>query len=186
MSYPLFANGDILYSTDMNAVGMWRVAGGSLAGATTNFQGCFSGSYRDYRIVIDTVNFSSAGDIYFRMLTGSTPETSANYSWAYRGLYENGTSADSNLAGYNAGYTGVTSGTAGAVLNGCSIDIYGPQLTQRTLLTSNAVAYNNVAGFGGRNGMTLCNLTNAYTGIQFLTLGPNVTGTVNIYGYRIA
>jgi hypothetical protein len=63
------------------------------------------------------------------------------------------------------------------------MDIYGPQLAQRTLLTSNAVLYSAV-GFGGRAGMTMHNVLTAFDGIQFLTLGATVTGNVTIYGYR--
>jgi hypothetical protein len=180
---PDFTSGAVLTAAQMNSVGLWKVASGSLSTATTNFQGCFTSDYRDYRIVIDQVNFASAGDIYFRMLSGATPETSANYNWGIRGLYANGVSADSNLAGYTAGFTGITSAIAGELTSG-SFDIFNPQVATRTLLLTSSIVYNSTQGFGGRNGFSHLNLTTAYTGIQFLTLGPTVTGNVVIYGYR--
>jgi hypothetical protein len=179
----------VLTSSDTNTylanAGLVYVGGGALSTATTNFQGVFTSTYRDYRIVIDSPNFASAGDIYIRMLLGATPNTTANHAWAYRGLFENGTSADSNGTANTVMFTGVSNSVGALVLSGCSMDIYGPQLAQRTLVTSNAIAY-SASGFGSRVGMTMHNVTTAYDGIQFLTLGATVTGNVTIYGYRQA
>ena len=180
---PDFSSGAVLTAAQMDSVGLWLVASGSLSTATTNFQGCFTSDYRNYRIVIDSVNFASTGDIYFRMLSGATPDTSANYSWAIRGLYANGVSADNSIISYSAGYTGIASQASGE-LTSCSFDIFNPQIASRTFVLTSAVIYSAANSFGGRNGMSHLNTTSAYTGIQFITLGSTVTGNVTIYGYR--
>jgi hypothetical protein len=44
---PDFSSGAVLTAAQMNSVGLWKVASGSLSTATTNFQGCFTSDYRD-------------------------------------------------------------------------------------------------------------------------------------------
>jgi hypothetical protein len=189
MAIKTFTTGEVLTASNTNTYlansGLVYVANGPLATATTNFEGVFTSTFRDYRIIIDSPNFASAGDIYIRMLLGATPNTTSNYAWAYRGLFENNTSADSNGTANTVGFTGVSNSIGAVVLSGLSMDIYGPQLAQRTLVTSNAIAY-SASGFGSRVGMTMHNVTTAFDGIQFLTLGATVTGNVTIYGYRQA
>jgi hypothetical protein len=185
MSFPSFATGEVLTAADMNAVGMWRVGGGALSGSATNFVGCFTSEYTDYRIVLDSLSVSATADIYWQMLDGSTPVTSANYSWGVYGITENNTALNSAFAGSTSGFTGFTSNLGSVVVGGASMDVYGPQLAQRTLCTVSAIGY--FSAFFSRQGFSHHNLTNAYTGIRFLTASAaTMTGNVSIYGYRKA
>jgi hypothetical protein len=75
------------------------------------------------------------------------------------------------------------SGVNNVPVGSCSLDIYSPNLAQRTLITAAAISYQT--NFLSRTGMGLHNLTTAYSGIQFNTGGgANMAGNVTIYGYR--
>ena len=184
MPVPDFSPGEVLTAGAMDSIGLWKVASGTLSSTATNFVGCFTDDYRNYRIVIESLNFDNSGDVYIQLLDGTTPVTSTDYNWAYRGLNASGGSADNSNSSQAFAYTGLSqSGASGAVISAGSMDIYGPKLPQRTFATCNASGY--ATNFYTRNGMMELNTTAPYNGIRFLTIGGvNVTGQVRIYGYR--
>jgi hypothetical protein len=185
MTFPSFSSGEVLRAADMNAVGLWRVGGGALSTATTNFAGVFTSDYTDYRIVIDSLSVSSTADLYWRMLDGTTPASAANYSWAYYGITENNAGLNSAAAGQAQGFMGFSSNLASTVLGSVTLDICGPQLAQRTFCTVQSVGYSSA--FFSRTGFSHHNILTAYNGIQFLTASAaTITGNVSIYGYRKA
>ena len=184
MTYPTFAVGEILTAADMNRVGLWKVATGSLSGTATNFAGCFTSDFRDYRIVVDNLAWNATGFFYYQLLSGTTPATSADYFWALSGYQANGLAYNSSNQTVSVGYLGTgNNGANGLIVGSCSWDIYGPQLAQRTLLTGQGAGVDVV--YGQQSGMNAHNLSNAYTGIRFLTNSATTfTGNVTIYGYN--
>jgi hypothetical protein len=182
---PVFTSGAILTAAQMNAVGMWKVASGVLSTATTNFVGCFTSDYTNYRIVVDSIQTSGNTDVNFRLLSGTTPQsTGNNYAGAFTGLVDTGAADNRNSTGGNEGYSGFTNvGTFNVPIGAFVYDVYGPQLAQRTFFTINSIAH--TGNFITRSGMVAHKLTTAYDGIQFFT-GSAVTlgGTVTIYGYN--
>jgi len=165
--------------------GLVYITSGSLSGTTTNFVGCFTSTYDNYRIVLSSCSMSGDGDIYWRGLVGSTAGTTADYSFAMNGLITSGTSFNATNAAASLGYTGVSAvgGVGNVIVGSSSIDFYGPKLTQRTFATVNGMGY--YSGFYGRSGMTHFNLTTSFDGIQFLSAtASTMSGTVTIYGYR--
>ena len=187
MAIKTFTTGEVLTAADTNTYlansGLVYITSGALSGTSTNFAGCFTTTYDNYRIVISSVSFSANAFLYFRMLSGTTPQIAANYSWGYTGIDENGVGKNSNFAGSTQGYLGVNITIASNVLGSASIDCFSPMLAQRTFLSVNAVAY--PGAFATLNGFSHYNPSTAYDGIQFLTSAvPTMTGTVTIYGYR--
>ena len=187
MPVPDFSPGEVLTASAMDKIGLWRVGGGALSGSATNFVGCFTSDYDNYRIVMSSLSLSANADIYWQGLVGTTPSTSGDYSFAYLGL--TGTSVQLNAANSAAtvGYTGFTAsgGVGGIIVGSVSMDVYSPARAERTFVTSNAVGY--ASTFYGRQGMSHFNLTTAFNGIQFNTAGATtMTGRVDIYGYRKA
>jgi hypothetical protein len=168
----------------MDSIGLWKVASGALSGTATNFAGCFTSDFTDYRIVIDSITVSASADIYYRYLNGTTPETT-NYSWGMNGLAENNTAQNTAAFGQAVGYTGcLISAAFGAIMGGITMDVYNPLAAQRTFITSTAVGF-GAGGFAHRTGYTHQNELKAFDGFQFLTSSAvTFTGTVNIYGYR--
>jgi hypothetical protein len=101
------------------------------------------------------------------------------------GITENNVGLNTAFAGSTSGFTGITSNLASTILGASSLDVYGPQLAQRTLITVASVGYSSA--FFSRQGFSHHNLTTAYTGIRFLTASAaTFTGNVSIYGYRKA
>jgi hypothetical protein len=184
MPVPDFSPGEVLTAAAMDSIGLWKVASGSLSTATTDFVGCFTSDYRDYRIVISNVAFSGTGDLFFRMLSASTPATGSDYFWAVNGLTIANTASSSAGSGQTLTYTGVSNtGANNLQIGNAVIDMHGPQLAQRTVNTSQAAGV--ITDYYHRTGMSAHNLTTAYDGIRFLTNSAvTVTGNVTIYGYR--
>jgi hypothetical protein len=162
------------------------ITSGALSSTATNFAGCFSGTYTNYRIVVDSLTWNAAGYLYYQLLTGTTPETAANYFWAMSGYKATGVAYNNANQTQTFGYLGSTNvGANNLVIASCAWDICGPQLSQRTLLTGQAAGVDSE--YFHLSGMNAHNLTNPYTGIRFLTSAATTfTGNVTIYGYRKA
>ena len=188
MAVKTFTTGEVLTSADTNTYlansGLVYITGGALSTSTTNFVGCFTSTYRDYRIVFDSITCNSTADVYWQLLNGTTP-ASTDYSWAVTGLTETNVNSNSSTTGFVVGYTGMSSNVATIVSMASSMDIYGPQLSQRTFATVAAAGY--ASAFFHRTGFSHHNVTTAYDGIRILTgAAPTLGGNVSIYGYRKA
>lgn len=184
MPVPDFSPGEVLTAAAMDSIGLWRVASGTLAGATTDFVGCFSSNYTNYRIVIDQIAWTGTGDLYFRLLSGSTPATGADYAWAFNGLSAIGAASNSNGNAQTLGYFGTSnSGANNLAVGAVSFDVYSPNVAVRTLFTGMGAGV--LSEYVSKAGMASHNLTTAYTGIRFLTgTAVQMSGNVTIYGYR--
>ena len=184
MTFPSFSSGEVLRAADMNAVGLWKVASGTLSSTSTNFVGCFTSDYDNYLILLDKVAVSSAADIYIRFLNGSTPDAGANYFWAYVGYTISAGGVNSNAGtGQTIGFTGITSSVGGEGLSAATMTCFSPTMVNRTFISSSALSY--PTQFATRNGMTHNNSNSVYNGIQFLTSSAaTMSGNVTIYGYR--
>jgi hypothetical protein len=185
MPVPDFSPGEVLTASAMDSIGLWRVASGPLSGTATNFVGCFTSDYTNYRIVIDGITFNTTGDVYIQFLDGSTPNATLNYQWAYSGLLVTGTNAPSDGSGQTVGYTGTTVSAAfNQTMASIAMDVFAPQsAAQRKFVAISASGYG--ANFYVRNGMVQQNQLLAFDGIRFLTASAaTFTGNVTIYGYR--
>ncbi len=133
---------------------------------------------------MDSVNFSASADLYYRFLSGTTPNSSTDYFWSYLGLRTDTVASNSSAQGQAKGYTGISATVGGQVLASGSFDCYTPfRGDRRSFITGNTIGYDTQ--WYARQGMTQFNLTNGFDGIQFLTnTADTVTGNVSIYGYR--
>lgn len=191
MSYPVFATGDVLNASDMNAVGLWTAVpttvqgtGVTLSGAKTNFtastavslNGVFSANYRRYRVEIN--HTMTVGQVlYFRLRSGSDNATN-NYSYilSYRGYAtgNNGTFNGSLLS------TSVISYSDANTTGFASFDIDAPFLATPTH-TIGSSAWAGASAWTGQHH----NLSSSYDGFTvFINSGGTMTGSINVYGYR--
>jgi hypothetical protein len=183
MTFPSFSAGEVLRATDMNAVGMWRVGGGALSGTATNFVGCFTSDYTNYRIVIDSISLSGNGDISFQYLSGSTPNAATQYRMAFTGLKTSGTNTFTNNNGATSSYAGITIVGVTDVCAGLVMDVTSPQLNTRK---SAFITASGIDGdFYTRTGVSVYATQAIFDGIRFFST-QNMGGTVSIYGYRKA
>jgi len=167
-----------------NPMGLELITTGVLSTATTNFQSCFTSTYRNYRVIVDSPTMSSAGDFYIRYLTGtSTPSSGSNYYWAYRGINSAAASADNTASANAHGYMGWSAAGAGGT-GGISVDIYQPNLAVTTIATINASSLGSGV-YVVRNGQVAWDAATVFTGFQITSAGAaTLTGNVSIYGYR--
>jgi len=180
MSYPSFSAGEVLNASDMNAVGLWKVASGTLSLTTsyTNVTGVFSGDYKNYRLLLNITARSTGNRFDMRYLVGTTPVTTNGY-------YQGGIGCDygSNTTAYfqrsnNDGnfYFDNTTGTASY-----SIDIMSPQLNTptrhygQTAQVTNPLSY----AFGGAQVGN-----NQITGFQLVASTGTMTVEYQIFGYQ--
>lgn len=190
MAIKTFTTGELLTASDTNTylanAGLVYITGTTLSGTATSIANCFSSTYRNYRIVISSIQTSADADLYFRMLNGTTVISGSDYQWAARGFTASGVSGDSAGSGQTLGYVGWTqSGVANTPIGAVSMDVYAPNAAERTFVTFNSTYY--FVNFGSRVGMAEHNLTAAYDGIRFLTnSAATMGGNVAIYGYRQA
>ena len=181
---PDFSSGAILTAAQMNSVGLWKVASGSLSTATTNFQGCFTSEYRDYRIVIDSLGFSGAGDIYVRFLVSATPSTTADYFWALRGINSSAGIADNTGSAQTLIYCGASASGATAADSSVTLDILSPQLATKTIVLSSAFSLTSGV-YVSRAGGAAFDVSTQFNGLQFISASAvTLSGNVTIYGYR--
>ena len=191
MAIKTFTTGEVLTAADTNEylgnAGLVYVSGGALSSTATNFQGVFTNTYANYRIVIGGFGSSVIQYLVFQMLSGATPITGANYYTAMTGITSAGGISSIPLAAGTSGYLGYNY-TANAALrdSSCSFDIIGPALAQPTQLLGTSHGYSSsTVIFNAWNGATIHQLATAYDGIRIFNLGGGtIAGNVRIYGYR--
>jgi hypothetical protein len=188
MAEQVFTAGQVLTAAQQTTlqtnIGLCYITSGSLATGTTNLVGVFSSTYNNYRITLDTLNASANSTYYFRMLSGSSADGTAQYYHGYTGIDSAGNST--NISGQTAtiGHLGYSATDVG-VLGSLVFDIFKPFIAQATFLTCQASIYSS--RFGVRNGGAQHNVATSYDGIQLATYGGgNMTGTYTVYGYRKA
>lgn len=184
-----FASGDVLTASDVNTYltngGLVYITQTTLSGTSKDVTSIFSSTYTNYLITLDSLQTSGTGDIYLRMLSGSTAATAAEYFWAFTGYTDGATASNSaSSVAQTFGYTGFVQSAANNIAIGSArLDVFGPNLAQRTFLKCATVGYSS--GTIVRDGAVRHNLTTAYDGIQFLTNSAvTMGGNVTVYGYR--
>lgn len=167
--------------------GLVYVTGGTLGGLVAkDFQGCFTSAYRNYKIIVDQISFSTNLSFYWQALQGATPVTTASYVFATAGLNALGTARTAVSTGLLKGYLGIDIAFGSSVLGWVSMEVMNPTSTERTVIMSDAIGYSGQ--FESQRGMSLFNATGAtavHDGIRFLADGvATMNGNVAIYGYN--
>lgn len=178
MTYPSWSTGELLSSSDMNRVGLWRIANTTFtASSSIVVDNCFSSSFDDYRLIISCTSNSGLNSVNLQYRVGGANADTANYF--PRGWYNFGTLTSYAPAAQTSWYlfdAGVTHPAAGIV------DIIGPNKAQRTVGNASGIEpVNNYA----YNFMGIHSLATSYTGFRLVpTAGSTLTGSVTVYGYN--
>ena len=190
MAIKTFTTGEVLTAADTNTYlansGLVYIDTKTLSTATTDLVGCFTSTYTNYLLVGNSLLMNSTADIYFQMLSGSTPATTADYFFAFVGLLDTGSASNNSGTAQTVGFTGFTNNGANNLpIGGFNLNVYAPQLAERTFVTSSCSSYPTTTAV--KQGTNRHNLTNAYDGIRFTTqTAATMGGTITIYGYRKA
>jgi hypothetical protein len=187
MPVPDFSPGEVLTAAAMDSIGLWKVAQGPLSSTATNFVGCFTSSYTNYRLVIEGFGSSVVQYLVFQLLNNTTPDTGVNYFTAMTGITSTASASSIPLNGGTSGYLGYNY-QAGATLkhSNCSFDITAPNLAQITTFIGTSNALNlGIGGFTAWNGSSFHQGSTAFDGIRIFNLGGGtIAGNVSIYGYN--
>lgn len=192
MAIKTFTSGEVLTAANTNTYltnsGLVYITEAVASGTATtlNIQSCFSGTYDNYRIVATEWRSSSNGTIWFRLLSGATPNTSAAYSYGFAGLSTLGVSTNGSNFGQTFAFLG-TSNISTQLSNSFTFDITNPFLARQTYLLGTTMNLNaGLNGFDIRSGGAVMDTSSSFDGIQLGAAAGNISGRFKIYGYRQA
>lgn len=185
MGFPVFASGDVLNASDMNAVGLWLITSGNRSGAASyTFDNVFTSQYLNYRIVLSHLNVASAGRaVRLNYRASGSTNAATNYDYGFNGYKANGTTNNAAQAGVTFTEIGVYLDAAGNEFGSCSMDIYQPVAAERTMATS--IAQGLEGAFYWRSGGFVQTQETTFDGFQLsLSASGNFSFNFAIYGYR--
>jgi len=182
MTYPSWSTGELLSSSDMNRVGLWRVGTFSVGtGSTVTLSNVFSADFNAYRLVFDNIKVAS-GTIFItaQLRAGSTTNTAGYYDSRLEVTTGSAVTggAGVNVSGWTTTIVGDATYTSGAI-----VDIYNPFNTVQTTYNSQGVD-SRTTGSPYRAGGGWHNSTTSFTSIVFTATTNFSTGTVVVYGYN--
>lgn len=177
---PVYADGEILYASSMNAIGMWLIKSQSIGSAVSSVtvNSAFSAQYDNYLIVVsDTVVSANQPNLLIRV-----GATASGYSYA--GVYNSYTAAtptgDATTAGTGFIIGACGNGTTGQGRVSMDVQVKTPYLAVPTYF--NAVN-GSLAWSSTYNGNV--NNSTQYTAFTILPSSGTLTGgKIYVYGYR--
>jgi hypothetical protein len=195
MTFPIFAAGDVLRATDMNGVGLWKVASATFSGITTgaplDVNSVFSSNYSNYVLHLRASQTGSNSSVQIRMRTVSTQETRAVYNYGWGGSFVTSTPTY-NFAAYSVTnpfspdtsyWTGIT---AAAGYSGTTrLDIWDPNNARQTRIQGQAYTdYNGTYYNVAVSGTGEVGTSDVYTGFRLFPIAGTISGEYTLYGYK--
>jgi hypothetical protein len=173
MSFPVFASGDVLNASDMNAVGLWlvktQVVGAGVSSVTVT--DAFPDDYDCFRIIYSDGSQSVNNSINIRF---GASTTGYNAGWA-GGFY----SGSTNSGGHSNAAQGFVGGGDTNISSVCA-DVFVPNRAKFTTYTFSGVFVDAAIVGSGRH-----SVATAYTAFSLLTGGGTMSGgTIRVYAYR--
>ena len=178
MSFPVFASGDVLNASDMNAVSGWLVKTVTIGAGVTSVPvtSCFSADYENYRIVFSggTGSIEQSAVIQLNNSSGATYQV-----FGFYGSYGTATLIPYAPAAATSWTDCIRVGPNGysAIVDMCNPFTSGKQTQGFAVANTNTTPYN----WAIRDSSTASN-----TGFTLsVTGGVTLTGgTIRVYGYR--
>ena len=160
------------------APGLVYITGATFTAASTIIaDGCFTSTYRNYKIFIDGLAASGGPELRWYLRTSGTDNTGATY---INGQMFGNSSAAATAA-YQNTVTSGTSGWAGNVSFASEITFFAPQVAVTTQHVANFVSFDSsIARFGTANGTF--NAATQFDGIKIFPSSSTITGQYRIYG----
>jgi hypothetical protein len=176
MTFPVFASGDVLNASDMNAVGLWLVktqaVGSGVASVTVT--GAFSADYDNYLVTYDGGTASTGTQLAMKLGSTATGYYGTLIYAQYSATTVLANVPDNNAVRWN--YVG----DAQTTWTHLAVRLSNPYKTTRTVFSC---TYNAATVSGTTNGF-LDNAT-SYTAFDIIAgTGTLTGGTIRVYGYR--
>lgn len=176
MTYPVFATGDVLPASDMNAIGLWLVKSQAVGSGVSSVTvtGAFSSSFDNYKIVWTGGALSTTALVQVYM--GAS--TASQY---YGGRVSVNTSATAAFAADNNAGAWSFAGVGNVDWTVVSFELYNPNRADETGIHAQYFERTNALGiYTGY----LANSTQ-YTSFSLApNTGTMTGGTIRVYGYR--
>lgn len=186
MTFPVFASGDVLNASDMNAVGLWKIQTKSVSTATEiTFDNVFNSNYLNYLVILAVSGATSTNVIQWQERSGGVNATTS-YSYVGAAYYLSAGSGFQNiLAGQNISGGGVGSFDGASGSQGhCVFEIHSPATSAYTSTTGRfSFATGNTGMYHGTIGSTHY-VSNVYDGFRLYVAAGNFTGSATVYGYK--
>ena len=183
---PTFSSGAVLTAAQMNSVGLWLVAGGTVtSGSSFDVNSCFTSDYDSYKIVLSNIRVAAATpDIQIRLMNGATPISAGYFYGITRVDIGAGTSSIVAGNGLTLWATGCIAGTTSTM---ASFEIHGPNSAQQKSFNSQATDSRGATSYQGITVTGTCTSTTACTGLRVLTASSTFANCrYNIYGMRLS
>jgi hypothetical protein len=181
MAFPVFAPGDVLNASDMNAVGLWKVAAASFSAVSAvNVNDVFTSEYENYRVTVRLTATGGTTTLTMKLRAGGTDTSSAYY---FGGLSKTvGSNATTYFTDTNNASAATVAFSNGTGLRVLTLDFMGPRLNERTFFHGSYSDF-NAAGHYTVGGSHL----SAYQADGFSIIpgsAVTITGSYIVYGYR--
>ena len=154
----------------------------TFAGATSvSIDGAFSSAYNRYKVVINANIVTTERWLELRLRSGGSNITTNNYAYTVRRFENSGTAATDNSAQSSALFS-IAGPTVGGQTFAFDINnAFTPTVTNwfgqsETVFSAGTF---NMAVFGG-----MFTGTTSMTGFSITPQAENITGTIQVYGYR--
>lgn len=152
--------------------------------SSVSINGCFSSTYDNYQITLQTTAFSGAGALFTQFrLRNTSDDTSATWYTALAALSIGNSTADPILGvGATQGYLPYTT-SAAALTYSPVMEVMRPFLAAKTSVMVRGY-YNTGVRDGIMHGVNQSDVATSYSGISFFPNTGTFTGTIRIYGYN--
>ena len=176
MPFPVFATGDVLNASDMNAVGLWLVKSQTVGSGVSSVTvtDAFNANYTNYRIVY--TGGSASTQTGLNLTLGSS-----NTTYFYNLIYSLYTGGGITALSYNSTTSFVYAGAMDANQNAfAAFDLYEPFLARSTRISSQWMQTDS-SGIGAGVHKT----NTSYSAFTLTTQTGTISGgTIRVYGYR--
>ena len=183
MAFPVFSPGDVLNASDMNAVGLWKVANATFTTVgTVNVNNCFTSDYVNYRLIVKLSASSTTQSVSMRMRASGTDSSASYY---FSGLGSN-FSADTTayFSRSNNATSAIVMISQATGIRSLVLDVMNPQLAENTYFHGAYTDFNAALNYsvGGAH-----LVATAYDGFSLFAGaggGATISGSYIVYGYK--
>ncbi len=170
-------------SPAQNPGGLELITSGTLSGSTTNITGCFSSSYDIYKTYFYELTTSGDLEIGFRMLSNTTPASTAS-TYSVQRLYSQGSTVGGSKSTLSYGRIGYGDSTA-AFQSAYEITFFNPFAAKYTNIASGFTYSDSNASSLIDFNATQHTVATSYDGFQIYMDSGTVTGKYSVYGLRV-
>ena len=194
MPLTTYTSGEVLTAASLNsnfsfaaANGMVFITGGTVTSSTSaNFDGVFSATYDNYRVIISDITSSgSEVSVSLRLRVGGVTNTAASYNSQQSRVYSTGANADFGYNSSSLGFFLFTVATSAADSSGaCVFDITQPFLAKPTTALVSSHAYDNaVSAFMFSTSGGTHAVSSSFDGFNIYQTTTTTAYKYKIYGY---